>query len=268
MKRIFAFGVTAAMALLLAACSGPVQGSGNSLPSSSTPSSSVSNQPASVSPDKAEQSSEPNSSFPETVSQPSKTEDPPAEPESQSSRSSETEAPSSSAESEAAGELEMTESKALVVYFSHSGNTKSVADSIASQTGADTFRIEPVEAYTTDYNTLLDVAKGEQSAQARPAISGSIDNLEEYSVVYLGYPNWWGDMPMILYTFLDTYDLSGKTVAPFVTSGGSGLSGTVGTIRSLEPGATVTDGLAVRDSAAADPDSAVAGWLESLGLAG
>lgn len=153
--------------------------------------------------------------------------------------------------------------KALIVYFSHSGNTESVAKEIQSQTGADIFEIIPTIPYTTNHNTLLEVAQEEKRAKARPAISGSIDNLDDYDTIYLGYPNWWADMPMILYTFLDTYDLSGKTIAPFVTSGGSGFSNTINTIKSMEPNAIVTEGLAIRDSAAGNPASAVSNWLNS-----
>ena len=80
-----------------------------------------------------------------------------------------------------------------------------------------------------------------------------------------GFPNWWGDMPMILYTFFDTYDLSGKTVALFCTSGGSGLSNTVNEVKSLEPGATVTEGLHIIDSKSDAPEDAVAQWLETIG---
>lgn len=153
--------------------------------------------------------------------------------------------------------------KALIVYFSHSGNTESVAKEIQSQTGADIFEIVPTVPYTTNYNTLLEVAQEEKRAKSRPAISGSIDNLDDYDTIYLGYPNWWADMPMILYTFLDTYDLSGKTIAPFVTSGGSGFSNTINTIKSMEPNAIVTEGLAIRDSAAGNPANAVSDWLNS-----
>lgn len=174
--------------------------------------------------------------------------------------------PSSSSEenSDPADEPTETGSKALVVYFSHSGNTESVAKEIQSQTGADIFEIVPATPYTTDYNTLLDVAQNEKRDNARPAISGTVENLDDYDIIYLGSPNWWADMPMVLYTFLDTYDLSGKTIAPFVTSGGSGFSNTISTIKSMEPNATVTDGLAIRDSAASNPASAVTAWLESL----
>lgn len=154
--------------------------------------------------------------------------------------------------------------KPLVVYFSHSGNTRSVANEIALQTGADIFEIVPAEPYTTDYDTLLEAARNEKADNARPEISGTLDNLDDYDTIYLGYPNWWADMPMVMYTFLDTYDLSGKTVSPFVTSGGSGFSGTVDAIRSLEPEAVVTERLAVRDTDAGDPAEAVSEWLNSL----
>lgn len=157
-------------------------------------------------------------------------------------------------------------SSALVVYFSWSGNTENVANAIADQTGADVFEIVPEETYIDDYNALLDIATEEKENGARPAIAGSIDDISQYDVIYVGYPNWWSDMPMILYTFFDSYDLSGKTIAPFCTSGGSGLSGTVGSIREMEPEADVLDGLHIGSSAASDPDQAVSDWLESLGL--
>ena len=159
-----------------------------------------------------------------------------------------------------------TGATSLVVYFSWSGNTESVANEIHSQTGADMFEIVPAEPYTDDYNTLLDIAQGEQANDARPAIADTVDHFEQYDVVYLGYPNWWGDMPMILYTFLDAYDFSGKTIAPFVTSGGSGFSGTIGTIESMQPDAAVTEGLSVGSSEAADPAAAVTEWLAGIGL--
>lgn len=158
-------------------------------------------------------------------------------------------------------------SASLVVYFSWSGNTESVANEIQAQTGADIFEITPAEPYTDDYNTLLDVAQEEQANEARPAIAGTVENFDQYDVVYLGYPNWWGDMPMILYTFLDEYDFSGKTLAPFVTSGGSGFSGTIGTIENMEPDAAVTKGLSLGSSEAADPAGAVTQWLSEIGLA-
>ena len=150
-----------------------------------------------------------------------------------------------------------TGANALVVYFSWSGNTENVAKAIQSQTDSDIFEIVPATPYSDDYNTVLDVAREEQRSNARPAISGSIENIEQYDVIYVGFPNWWGDMPMILYTFFDTYDLSGKTVALFCTSGGSGLSGTVNEVKSLEPNATVTQGLHIGSGSSSNPDNAV-----------
>lgn len=184
-----------------------------------------------------------------------------------STDSNESQAPESSQESASnaeGGNTEGTEANALIVYFSHSGNTKSVAMEIRNQTGADIFEIVPETPYTTDYDELLDVAQDEKRDNARPAISGTVENLEKYDMIYLGFPNWWADMPMVLYTFLDTYDLSGKTIAPFVTSGGSGFSNTISTIKSMEPDANIEDGLAIRDSASDDSEDAVADWLEKL----
>lgn len=154
----------------------------------------------------------------------------------------------------------------LVVYFSWSGHTENVANVIAEQTGADIFEIIPQTPYSDDYNTLLDLAQEEQSNDARPIISGSIANINQYDIVYVGFPIWWGDMPMLLYTFFDTYDLSGKTIVPFCTSGGSGLSNTVNTITELEPDATVLAGLHIGSSSASEPGDAVSEWLNELGL--
>ena len=101
----------------------------------------------------------------------------------------------------------------------------------------------------------------------RKTIAGSIENIAQYDVIYVGFPNWWGDMPMILYTFFDSYDLSGKTIAPFCTSGGSGLSNTVNEIKSLEPGAAVTKGLHISSGSSSNPEHAVSAWLDDIGLA-
>lgn len=160
-----------------------------------------------------------------------------------------------------------TGSKSLVVYFSWSGNTQNVAQAIQTQTDSDIFEIVPETPYSDDYDAVVDLAQEEQRENVRPAISERIDHIDDYDVIYVGFPNWWGDMPMILYTFFDSYDLSGKTIAPFCTSGGSGLSNTVNEIKGLEPNATVTDGLHIGSSAASNPDSAVSGWLSEIGLA-
>lgn len=157
--------------------------------------------------------------------------------------------------------------KSLVIYFSWSGNTENVAKSIQRQTDSDIFEIIPATLYSDDYDTVVDVAQVEQRNKARPAISGTIKNIADYDVIYVGFPNWWGEMPMILYTFFDTYDLSGKTIALFCTSGGSGLSGTVNEVKSLEPNATVTEGLHIGSGSSSNPDKAVSEWLNDIGLA-
>ncbi len=149
------------------------------------------------------------------------------------------------------------------------GNTQYVAQLIQEMTGADIFRIMPRQPYPRDHRTLVDLAEREQERGARPAIAGTVENLDAYDTVFIGYPNWWADMPMILYTFLEQYDLSGKTVVPFCTHGGSGLSRTVGTIRKKQPDATVVrDAFALSRSRMEQAPSAVAAWLKRLGLAG
>lgn len=175
--------------------------------------------------------------------------------------------PSVSSESSApVSESTEAGSKSLVVYFSWSGNTENVAKSIQIQTDSDIFEIVPATPYSDDYDTVVDLAQVEQRGNARPEVADSIENIADYDVIYVGFPNWWGDMPMILYTFFDSYDLSGKTIAPFCTSGGSGLSGTVNEMKELEPGATVTDGLHIGSGASSNPDSAVSEWLSEIGL--
>ena len=187
-------------------------------------------------------------------------------PESSAVSEESTPAPESAQPEEASQPETEASSASLVVYFSWSGNTESVANEIQVQTGADIFEIVPVEPYTDDYNALLDIAQEEQANGARPAIAETVENFEQYDTVYFGFPNWWGDMPMILYTFLDAYDFSGKTIAPFVTSGGSGFSGSIGTIESMEPEAAVTEGLSLGSSQAAEPAAAVMEWLAAIGL--
>lgn len=187
-------------------------------------------------------------------------------PTEASNAQSDSSKPAESSEQDASTPTE-TEVKSLVVYFSWSGNTENVAKSIQSQTDSEIFEIVPTTPYSDDYDAVVDLAQEEQRNNARPTISGNIENLEQYDVIYVGFPNWWGDMPMILYTFFDTYDLSGKTVALFCTSGGSGLSNTVNEVKSLEPSATVTDGLHIGSGSSANPDNAVSKWLNDIGLA-
>lgn len=147
------------------------------------------------------------------------------------------------------------------------GNTQYVAQLIQELTGADIFRILPQKAYPTDHRTLVDLAEKEQEQKARPAIAGKIENLAAYETIFLGYPNWWGDMPMILYTFLEQNDLSGKTIIPFCTHGGSGFSRTIRTIQAKQPGAFVMrDGYALSRDRMERAPSGVAAWLKEIDL--
>ena len=168
-------------------------------------------------------------------------------------------------------------SKSIVVYFSRTGeqygvgviekgNTAIVADMIVEQTGADSFEILPKnDNYPMTYKELTDVAKEEQNQNARPEIKDTLQNFDQYDTIYLGYPIWWGDLPMICYTFLESYDFSGKTIIPFCTHAGSGNAGTQSKIQSAAPNATVKEVLAIAGTDTQnDPDSvktAVTEWL-------
>lgn len=150
------------------------------------------------------------------------------------------------AESTAApDDKEVEENKMLIVYFSATGTTKALAETIAETTGADIVEIVPSEPYTSeDLNYNNDNCRANQEMNdesARPAIADSIENIDEYDTIFLGYPIWWGTMPRIINTFLDTYDLSGKTIMPFCTSGGSGIETSVSAIKDV-CGADVKNG--------------------------
>lgn len=146
------------------------------------------------------------------------------------------------------------------------GNTQYVAQLIQERTKADVFRIIPATPYPTDHDTLVDLAKEEQNRAARPAIGNKINNLAQYDTVFIGYPNWWADMPIILYTLFDQYDFSGKKLIPFNTHGGSGFSDTIETIMKLEPKAQVIEtGFTLSRSRMELAPERVAAWLNALG---
>ena len=172
------------------------------------------------------------------------------------------------------------DSRTLVAYFSRTGenygvgviekgNTEIVAEMIAEQTGADLFHIETVTPYPQDYDECTAVARGEQQENARPALTATVENMDAYDTVYLGYPIWYGDMPMAVYTFLESYDWNGKTVIPFSTHAGSGLAGTEGKIASACSDAEFLDGFTISGQTAQnDRDAArrdVLEWLDRIG---
>lgn len=176
---------------------------------------------------------------------------------------------------------EKTESRILVTYFSRTGenysvgyiekgNTHIIADMIAEQTGGDTFEISTVTPYPDDYDECTDIAQQERNENARPELAESLDNLDDYDVVFIGYPIWWSDMPMAVYTFLESYDFAGKTIVPFCTHEGSGLSSTEESIAAACPDAEILDGLSIRGSVAQNSQEeaaeAVAEWLRQTGF--
>ena len=134
----------------------------------------------------------------------------------------------------------------LVAYFSATGNTENIAEHLAGILDADLYEIVPQVPYTSadlDYSNSDCRANQEQNdLAARPAISGSVENMEDYEVIFLGYPIWWGDAPKILSTFLETYDFDGKTIVPFCTSGSSSIGSSADTLEALTQGATWLDG--------------------------
>lgn len=179
----------------------------------------------------------------------------------------ETVIPSLEAQGSAAAEPEASVGgKALVLYFSCTGNTEAVAREIAAQTGAEVMELLPEEPYTEDdLNYQDDNCRANQEMNdenARPAISGRIENLSDYDTLYIGFPIWWGTMPRIMNTFFDEYDLSGETVMPFCTSGGSGIDQAVSAIREAEPDAEVREGLRVGSGSSENCTEAVSAWLE------
>ena len=181
---------------------------------------------------------------------------------------------------------EETPSTALVVYFSvpenvdlngvdavagasvlvkkdvRYGNVEYVAHLIADATDADLWRIETEHQYLLEHDALLDAAADEQDANARPILVGTVENLEQYDRIFLGFPNWWYDLPMPLYSFLESYDLSGKEIMPFTVHGGSGFSDALNTIAELQPEALVYEnGLSISRNAVTDCETQVAEWL-------
>lgn len=174
---------------------------------------------------------------------------------------------------------QMKEKRTLVVFYSRAGenysvgnvkvgNTQVLAEMIAKEVGADLFHIKPVKQYPADYTKCTEVAKKEKDSNARPAITADT-KVENYDIIFLGYPNWWSDAPMPVYTFIEKHNWQGKTVIPFCTHEGSGLSNAA-EIKAACKGATVLKGLGMyghvaqnkRDAAKASMQK----WLKGLGF--
>jgi len=187
---------------------------------------------------------------------------------------------------EQAGQQSTSDAKILIAYFTAAENSdvdavssasvvtvngeakgcvQAVAEMIQEGTGGDLFSIQTEFDYPGNIGALIEYADGEQARNERPALATHIENLEDYDVIFIGYPNWWYDMPMAMYTFFEEYDFSGKTIIPFNTHRGSRFSSTISTIAELEPEATVIeDGFTFPGDNAADAAKDVAAWLEEL----
>lgn len=157
--------------------------------------------------------------------------------------------------------------KVLVAYFSATGTTKGVAEHIANGLNADIYEIVPEDPYTdadlnyNDNNSRTTIEMNDPNA--RPEISGSVENMEQYDIIFVGYPIWWGEAPRIVSTFMESYDFSGKTIVPFCTSGGSGIGSSASNLERLTSGATWLDGRRLNGS---DSQDTVMEWVNSLDL--
>ena len=165
-------------------------------------------------------------------------------------------------------------SKSLIAYYSRRGqnyvsgnivelpvgNTEVIAQKIQAITGADLFKIDTVKEYPVDYMETTRVAKDELNADARPELSGKVTNMDEYDVIYLGYPNWWGTFPMPVFTFLESYDFSGKTIIPFCTHEGSGMGG-ISDIQLMCPNTKIGKGIAIKGSNVHGANSLIKNWI-------
>lgn len=171
-------------------------------------------------------------------------------------------APAPAAKTETAAPAADGGKKILVAYFSHTGNTKKVAQLIQSKTGADIFKIETATPYPSVYRETTELAKQEKADNARPALKNKVENMAQYDVVFVGYPIWWYTAPMAVATFADSYDFSGKTVITFCTSGGSPISDSTPDINKWFKDANVIEGI----RAYPDDTAATEKWLAGLNL--
>lgn len=187
----------------------------------------------------------------------------------------------------AAAETQDSESRILIVYFTAAensgvdaissasystingnavGRVRAIADMIQENTGGDLFSVQTSVVYPADGGDLIDYAANEQNENARPELTSQIEDLNQCDVIFIGYPIWWYDMPQVMYSLFDTYDFSGKTIIPFSVHNGSRFSGTIDTIKELEPDAEVIeDGFTVNERDVADAAGDVANWLKGLG---
>jgi flavodoxin len=156
--------------------------------------------------------------------------------------------------------------KILVAYFSWGGNTRGIAQQIHRRAGGDLFEIQCVTPYSGNYNACLDEALRDQRANARPLLKTHVSNMAQYDIIMLGYPNWWASIPAPITSFLDEYDLAGKTIVPFCSHGGGRFGQSLTAIAKLEPQAIIGDALSVHYSGGASLANDIAAWLRKNGI--
>ncbi len=157
--------------------------------------------------------------------------------------------------------MQTSDKKVLIAYFSHSGNTRVVAEKIRGLTSGTLYEIKTEKPYPQDYNAVVDLARTERSSNYRPKLSSAEIDLSQFDVVILGYPNWWSTMPMANFTFLESLDFAGKTLLPYCTHEGSGLGISERDLAKACPTATLLPGLQIRGSRVASADNEIANWL-------
>lgn len=173
--------------------------------------------------------------------------------------------------------MNINQNKVLIAYFSREGNnyvggsivnlpvgnTETAAEMVVQFTSGDLLKIDPVKKYSKDYNTCTEEAQQELRANARPELKEYPDSIDQYDTIILGYPNYWGTMPMPVWTFLEKYDFSSKTILPFCTHEGSGMGRSESDIKKLCPGANVEKGLAIRGGSVKSAEKDIERWLKS-----
>lgn len=242
MKNLLSVLLALAMVLALAACAAkaPAQDPPAASEAAETP-------PAGTTPDGPAAESEPEA----------------AEPEGTASDQTPAELPD---EETPDAEPDAADGRTLIAYFSCTGTTKAAAEQLAALTGADLYEIVPEEAYTADdldYNSDCRANREQNDPSARPAIAGELPDLTDYDTILLGDPIWWGTLPKIIDTFLESTDLSGKVILPFCTSGGSGIGTSVSALRDALPDADIRDGLRMNGAAEEEMQT----WLTENGAA-
>lgn len=156
--------------------------------------------------------------------------------------------------------------KILVAYFSHTGNTREIANQITNRVSGDIFELKTVVSYTNDYDALVQKAREELDSDFRPELQSQVQNIDFYDVIFIGYPIWWGTYPMAVKSFLSEHDLSGKSIVPFCTHEGSGLGRSVSDLKTLCKNSTLLEGIAIRGSTVKSAQDKVSEWLLKINM--